>query len=186
MTGEEATVAVIDALESLHVPYMLVGSFASNFYGIPRATQDADFVVQLEKGSLGAIAQRLGPPFRLDPQMSFELVTGTTRHVLQVVDTPFHVELFLLGEDPHDEERFRRRRRVTLLGRETFVPTVEDVIITKLRWSLQGQRRKDVDDVHNVIAVQAERIAWDYVTAWCDRHGTRELLEQIRKSVPPL
>jgi hypothetical protein len=47
MTGEEAALAVIETLESLRIPYMLVGSFASNFYGIPRATNDADFVVPL-------------------------------------------------------------------------------------------------------------------------------------------
>ena len=40
MTSEEATVAVIDALEALSIPYMLVGSFSSNYYGIGRSTTD--------------------------------------------------------------------------------------------------------------------------------------------------
>jgi len=50
VNSDEATVAVIDALDALRISYMVVGSFSSNFYGIPRATQDADFVVQLEAG----------------------------------------------------------------------------------------------------------------------------------------
>ena len=49
MTGDEAVLAVIEALEGLGVGYMLVGSLSSNFYGIPRATQDADFVIQFGK-----------------------------------------------------------------------------------------------------------------------------------------
>ena len=185
MNSEDAAVAVIDALESLGVPYMLVGSFSSNFYGIPRATHDADFVAQLREGQIRAIAEKLGPTFRLDPQMSFETVTGTTRYTLRLADTPFEVELFSLSDDDHDRQRFLRRRRVSLRGRETFLPTAEDVIITKLRWSRGGARAKDVDDTRNVIAVQGARIDWDYVASWCDRHGTREILDSLRSSLPP-
>ena len=183
MNSEEATVAVIDVLESLQIPYMLVGSFSSNFYGVPRATHDADFVLQLEPGAISKLTEQLGPRFRLDPQTSFEMVTVTTRYVVQVVDAPFLIELFLLGKDAYDLERFSRRRRVAMLGRETFVPSVEDVIVTKLRWSQQGSRPKDIEDVRGVIAVRGDRIQWAYVESWCDRHGTRELLEKTRRSV---
>ena len=146
LTSEEAAAAVIDVLEAESIPYMLVGSLATNYYGIPRATQDADFVVHLEKSSIPAIAKCLGPRFRLNPQQSFELATATTRHVLQLVGTPFQVELFLLSEDEHDQTRFTRRRRVRVLDRQAFVPAVEDVIITKLRWSHHAARTKDVED----------------------------------------
>jgi hypothetical protein len=184
MNSEDAAIAVIDALESLAVPYMLVGSFSSNFYGIPRATHDADFVVQLREGQVRALAQSLGPAFRLDPQMSFESVTGTTRYTIRLADTPFEVELFSLSDDDYDRQRFLRRRRVWLRNRETFLPSAEDVIITKLRWSRGGRRGKDVDDARNVIAVQGARIDWDYVGSWCGRHGTRDLLESVRSSIP--
>lgn len=184
MKGEEATATVVGVLDELDIPYMLVGSFSSNFYGVPRGTQDADLVVQLQDTSVQTIAERLGPMFRLESQVSFETVTGTTRHVLQVADSAFTIELFLLSGDPHDQERFRRRRQVLTLSQATFVPTPEDVIITKLRWSERGARTKDVDDVRNVIAVQADGVDWDYVNAWCDRHGTRDLLDEIRRSIP--
>jgi hypothetical protein len=67
-----------------------------------------------------------------------------------------------------------------------FIPSPEDVIITKLRWALLGGRSKDREDVRDVIAVQGDRIDWDYVHAWCDRHGTRPLLDEIRRSIPPI
>jgi len=185
VNSDEAAAAVIDALDALHVPYMMVGSFSSNFYGIPRATQDADFVVQLESGLLPSLVEILGPKFQFDRQMSFETVMATRRYVLQSVGGPFSVELFLLSDDAHDQERFARRRCERILGREVVGPTVEDVIITKLRWSRAGRRQKDVEDVANVIAVQGDRIDWDYVTSWCDRHGTREILDRLRQ-LPPM
>ena len=42
--AEEAVLAVVDTLEVLGIPNMLVGSFSCNFYGIGRSTKDADFV----------------------------------------------------------------------------------------------------------------------------------------------
>src|SRR5207244_2201955 len=112
---------------------------------------------------------------RLDPQMTFETVTMTRRHVMEVVGIPFKIEIFHLSDDPHDQERFRRRRRVKLFNREINLPTAEDVIITKLRWAAQSRRSKDADDIRDVIAVQAGRLDWDYIHAWCDQHGTRAL-----------
>jgi hypothetical protein len=182
VNSDEATVAVIDALDALSIPYMIVGSFSTNFYGVPRATHDADFVVQLEAGAISALANRLGPSFRLNPQMSFETVTATKRYVFNLADTPFSIEIFLLSDDAHDSERFARRKQERSGNRNVFVPTVEDVIITKLRWACAGRRAKDIDDVENVIAIQGDRIDWDYVTSWCDRHGTRQILDDVRRS----
>jgi hypothetical protein len=117
--------------------------------------------------------------------MSFETVTATSRFVLQLSDGTFAIEIFILSDDAHDQQRFERRRRERILNRDSFLPTAEDVIITKLRWSRAGRRRKDLEDVENVIAVQGGGIDWDYVNSWCDRHGTRELLEDVRRSIPP-
>jgi len=119
-------------------------------------------------------------------QATFETVTMTTRRVVRVAESPFTIEFFHLSEDPHDQERFRRRHRRTVLGREVQLPTAEDVVITKLRWAVQGRRSKDRDDVRDVMAVQGDRLDWSYIAVWCDRHGTRELLDEIRRSIPPL
>jgi hypothetical protein len=184
--NNEATVAVVEALEACEIPYMLVGSYSSNAYGVARATQDADFVIELGEKSILELAQRIAPAIRIDPQMSFETVTMSRRYIAEVVGTPFKIELFLLNDDPHNQERFRRRQRVPLLGRPVWIPSVEDVIITKLHWAFLARRSKDRDDIHDVIAVQKDRIDWDYVHRWCEQHGTRALLDEIRASIPPI
>ena len=71
-------VAVLDALESAAVPYMIVGSLASNFHGIPRSTRDADFVVEVPPGNLGHVSDALPQGLNLQRQGAFEAVTGTT------------------------------------------------------------------------------------------------------------
>ncbi len=186
MNIEDSFLAVVDALEELAIPYMIVGSISSSYYGIARPTQDADFVIALGSESMGPITMRLGRQFRVDPQMSFETVTMSRRFVADVIGTPFKIEFFLLRDDPHDQERFRRRQRVSLLDRQIWLPTAEDVIVTKLLRGLSAARSKDRDDVRDVIAIQGERIDWDYVHGWCEQQGTRALLDEIRHSIPPI
>src|SRR5262249_45099895 len=142
VTNPEATDAGIQAPEALGLPHMLVGGRSRPPHRMPRASHAADVVLQLEGAAIGPVTERLGPGFQLDPQMSFEGVTGTYRYTLHVAECPFTIELFLLGDDPHDRERFRRRRRVAAPQGETFLPTAEDVIVTKLRWSLLGKRKE--------------------------------------------
>lgn len=184
MTNQDAVLAVIDALESLDVSYMVVGSLSSNAYGIIRSTRDADFVVQLGSVSIGEVVSRLPPYIRLEPQMSFETVAATTRYLLLIPGSPFKIELFLLSSEEYDQQRFDRRTRKEAMGRVVWLPTPEDVIITKLRWSKQGKRTKDVDDVRNVLAVQGDSLDFSYIHRWCDEHETRQLLEQIRATIP--
>lgn len=186
MTADEAVIAVIDALEAAAVHYMLVGSLASNVHGIPRSSADADFVVEIAASGLERLAHALPAALTLDSQGSFEAVTGTMRYLIRLHGSPFVCELFLFSDDPHDRERFARRQRVRVLGRETSMATAEDMIVTKLRWADQARRAKDRDDARNMIAVRSEELDWAYVRRWCDAHGTLGLLEEIRQSIPPL
>lgn len=185
MTGDEAVVGVIEALESAGVAYMLVGSLATNFYGVPRATEDADFVMQLGPTSFSEVIARLGADLQVDRQGSFETITMTRRHLVHVASCSFTIELFHLSDDEHDQERFRRRRQVLLFGRQVSLPSAEDMIITKLRWAITRAGRKDREDARDVIAIQGDRLDWDYIFSWADRHGTRSLLEEIRSEISP-
>lgn len=188
MSSINAVQAVIDALESLKIPYMIVGALATNLYGLPRNTKDADFVIDLGATSAQAIAQKLGPDFNPDPQMSFETVTGTQRYIVEYRPTQFVIELFLLrGDDPYHQMRFSRRRRAVVEERQTWVPLPEDVIVMKMRWGATKRRAKDIDDVVNVLRVQqaqGTQLDWNYIHHWCDIHGTRNLLDEVRRSIP--
>jgi hypothetical protein len=179
MSSVEFVAIIIDVLEKLGIPYMVVGSFSSNVYGQPRSTKDADFVIELSKQSISSIAAALGPDFELDPQMSFETVTATTRYKIKHRSTAFVIELFLLSDDPHDQSRFARRVIRKVGERSAFVPTAEDVVITKLRWSKQGRRQKDVLDVESVLALRHNELDLPYIRSWCDQHNTRDLFERL-------
>jgi hypothetical protein len=185
MNSIEATAAVVDALDACGIDYMVVGAFSSNAYSIGRSTKDADFVVALQPGHLTMLMQRLGAEFHLDRQLQLETLTGSKRNVVTYLPTKFQIELFRLNaQDEHHAVRFRRRVRRMLneIKREVWIPTVEDVVIQKLRW----QRRKDLDDVVNVLTVSGPMIDWTYLRSWTAKHGTDALLEELLQEVPDL
>ena len=151
------------------------------FHRHPCATQDSDIVIEYSEGVLRRLRETLGLNYQIDPQPGFELKTSTIRNLLIHLPTKFEVELFRLGTDPHDQQRFARRRRLYLeeLQAEVVIPTAEDVVIQKLRW----QRDKDLADVRVVIAIQAHALDWSYISCWAAEHNTVELLQQARADV---
>jgi hypothetical protein len=185
MNADEAVIALVGVLEALAIPYMVSGSLATNVYGVPRATDDGDFVLELPPGvRIGDLARTLPETIRLEPQAQFETVTASRMHVCTVAESAFRMELFLLTDDPYDRQRFDRRYRLALPFGTVCMPTVEDVIVTKLLWAARAGRAKDQDDCRGVIALQGKLVDWEYVCRWCDHHGTRSLLDDIRRSIP--
>ncbi len=180
MTSEQIALRVIDVLNGGPVSYMLVGSLCTNFHSVPRATDDADIVIQTEVTKAARLVAAQCPELCLNPQFGFESVMGTKKLVLRAEAEDFDVELFGLSDDLHDQERFRRRLVVEWEGRTTWIATAEDAIVMKLRWGHLAGRRKDLVDVSAMIAFKGEKLDWPYIEGWCDQHGSRSLLEQLR------
>ncbi len=179
MSATDLVLYLLGIFDQLAIPYMLVGSYSSNYYGRPRSTQDADFVLLLSEDQLGALRGALGPDFQFDPQISFETITMTTRYLIHHPATAFKIELFLLTNDPHDQSRFARRQQVNFEGHPTWLPTAEDVIIQKLRWSRSGKRAKDISDAADVIRLQKSKLDLAYIRHWTAQHQTADLFEGL-------
>lgn len=182
MKLHEATFAVTNALERRQIDYVLVGGQAAIFHGVGRTTLDADLVVQLRDARLVDVFAELGRPFHFDPQRRFEIFTGKECYEVEIVGTLFKIEFFLLSDDAFDQEAFRRRRREMMHGHPVFLATAEDVLINKLRW----QRAKDIADAEEILSMQRDVLDWSYLERWCDAHGSRKLLDDLRHKLPPL
>jgi predicted nucleotidyltransferase len=182
MTCEEVAVVVIDALEKAQIRYMLVGSLTTSYYGVVRSTQDIDIMIDYTSNAIRDLQENLKGVAIIDPQMSFETITMSVRNEAQVIGLPFKIEFFHLSDDEFQQQRFSRKIRVDALGRKVYVPTVEDVIVMKARWA----RPKDVMDLEYVISIQEGNVDWPYVYSWADKHGTRELIDRIRSTVPKI
>lgn len=185
MTLSEIVVRVASALDARRVPYMLTGAVASSAYGLGRGTKDLDVVLELQRDVLAELVHRMGPEFRLEPQIRSESVTGSSYYRMLIDGGGVFIRLFVRGDDDFAREQFHRRITIQLDGKRVFIPTAEDIVVDRLRsWKLASRPKEHADAVE-IVAMMAHELDWDYIRRWCTVHGTLDEAERLRAAAPP-
>ena len=191
---------VVQALEELEAPYMIVGAFAGTAFGVTRATFDVDILVDLRERDFDALAVRFPPPrYYADPEM----MRNSTRMgiMFNLIDTELGIkaDLVPLTREPGYRAAFARRIRRTLddeTGRPftAWFAQPTDIIVGKLKAWAEGHSAKHPADVYamlvftlsglsdvpldlRLIAVEAARLGSDVAELWAS------LLERAREEV---
>ena len=63
MTEQELLCDCLNRLNQAQIPYMLFGSMASNYWGVPRSTHHIDYVVQYTVQDVGRIVEAFQEQF---------------------------------------------------------------------------------------------------------------------------
>src|SRR6266404_5475826 len=66
MIEQELLIDCLKRLNSAAISYMVTGSMASNFWGIPRTTHDLDFVIQLPPRAIPQMVSAFASDFFID------------------------------------------------------------------------------------------------------------------------
>ena len=189
---------ILQTLEAIQAPYMIVGAFAATLYGVTRVTYDIDIVVDLSEEHIEALEAAYPlPRYYADPvQMRDSIRMGI---LFNLIDTERgeKADLIPLKAGTRDIEAFQRRvrQRVDLPDAEPFevwCARADDVVVGKLRaWAEAGSRRHETD-IHDMmvwhyLGVDPEQSAsFDegYVDAEAAGLGTEAvaLWEAIKKS----
>jgi hypothetical protein len=181
---EEAIGRLVRRLESLGIPYMVAGSVASSHHGRPRATNDADVVIDPTPEALDALVSALlGDGYYVDARIAREAVRA--RRLFNVIDpeTAFKVDLIIRKERPFSREEFARRERRDLGGLPASVATAEDTILSKLEWSRKaGGSERQLADALGVLQVSGDRIDRAYVGKWAAALGVEDLWQELLHS----
>ncbi len=185
MTQEEVIGRVIDALERLGVVHMIAGSFASNFHGVPRMTQDADLVIALDEPGVVRLVRDLERDFYVSEDAAREAVRLKRLFNAIHLDTGFKVDLVVKKERPFSDTELERRTRGELAGRPVSFASAEDTILTKLEWSRDAGSDRQYADAQGIVHIQGTSLDWSYLEKWADDLGVRDLLDRARQGGPP-
>ena len=60
---------LVEVLDSLQIPFFVVGSVASSIYGVARATMDIDLIAGVEQWHIAGLAAELGKEFYADADL---------------------------------------------------------------------------------------------------------------------
>jgi hypothetical protein len=110
----QVALQVAKAFEQVQAGYFLGGSLASSLQGEPRATNDIDFVVDLQPTQVAPLSQALGSDFEVDAEALREATVRRASWNIFHLPTVTKVDLFLLRSGAFDRSEFSRRRRVVL------------------------------------------------------------------------
>ena len=138
LTERELLADCLRRLNGIGLPYMLTGSMASNFWGIPRTTHDLDFVLSFEEDRVTAIDRR----------------------------SALKVDFWMLRRVPFEENMFARRLRVTLFGEPAWIATAEDTLLHKLYWNRITPSERQLGDAAGIVAVQGAELDRGYLEHW--------------------
>ena len=182
-----ALLQLIDALKSLGIDYMVVGSLASSVHGEYRATADIDVVAAITAEQVRPLVSALTGDFYIDDlNVSKAISQGRSFNVIHLAGI-FKVDVFIPTSDFDKQELSRRElREIDADGpHEIWIATAEDTIIAKLRWYRLGNEVSEMQwrDVKGVIGTQGARLDRAYLKTWADRLGVLDLLERALKEM---
>lgn len=181
MEQQELLLCTVEILDRLKIPYMITGSFAVNFYGIPRTTHDIDVVVQIHAADVRRLARQFPADFYADAEMMQRAIEQ--QFMFNVIDpaSGLKIDFWILKRDVYDAERFRRRRAQTIFERTVWMPSPEDVILSKLLWYKEAQTDKHLNDARGVWELQKEWLDQTYLHTWAYKLSVQTWLEKFDK-----
>ncbi|HEX6984230.1 MAG TPA: hypothetical protein VF170_02585 [Planctomycetaceae bacterium] len=107
---------------------MLTGSFASAFYGLPRATQDIDLVIEPTGAQLTQFLEALsGVPVYVSPVAARDALDRHSQFNVIDLESGWKIDLIVRKERPFSRVEFDRRIEATIDTRRIPVATAEDV-----------------------------------------------------------
>jgi len=158
---------LIAALAKAEIPYMVVGSFASNLYGAGRGTLDIDIVISATAEQISAFFDAL-PKGDYYSDLPSALEALKHRSMFNILDMKrgWKVDLIFVKEGPYHGGAFQRRISAGIDGVPVVAATAEDVIISKLEWAQMGGSSRQIEDVAGILKERRELLDVNYIEKW--------------------
>lgn len=163
------------------IPLLLTGSLAVSYYGYPRATHDIDFVVitsERIRRKLAAVVSAFGNEFMRDsaPLMETERLY-TLYHTL----TAIKVDVWLEQETDF-ENKWKRKRVMTIQDNRIALVSPEDLILKKLSWCKEVWSDRHFRDCVGIWKVQKGKLDEQYLKKNAVTIDILDMLEKIKNS----
>jgi len=148
----EALAALIDHLERVGIDYAIGGAVSYSAWAEPRATRDIDLNLWVPEDRLDWALDVLGDAgVRVDRAAATR--DAAERGMFVGHHGEYRVDVFVPSV-PFYEEALRRRQRVRLAHRDTWVLSADTLAVFKMLF----YRPKDLVDIQRLLEVQGQRM----------------------------
>jgi hypothetical protein len=179
MTTElDVLMRVSEGLSAQSLPFMLTGSFALAYYATPRMTRDLDIVVALAPGDGEALLRSFSADFYIDADAVSAAIENKRLFNMMHLSSGIKVDLIVRKSSEYRITEFARRQRVTVGSVLTWIVSREDLILSKLVWSLDSGSDLQLRDVGQLLAGP---IDVDYLNRWAPVLGVDTPLRELMR-----
>jgi hypothetical protein len=175
----------VQVLETLAIPYMIVGSFASSVHGEPRMTQDIDIVIDPTGSQLEELCAAFGSDeYYVSRDAARQALARRDQFNVIHPDSGNKIDFMLARSDPWGREQVARRALEPILpDRQAYVARPEDVILAKLLYYQEGGSEKHLRDIAGVLKHGGTGVDRSYVQRWADQLGVRTEWDAVLRRV---
>jgi hypothetical protein len=167
-------------LESIGIPYMVVGSYASGAYGHPRMTHDIDIVADIREEHVDKLmVQFHQPDFYLSRDAALAAVKHRSQFNVIHSETSHKIDFMIPPDSKWGREQLRRRVPLEMLpGVTVSTASPEDVILSKMLYYREGGSEKHLRDITGMLEM-SKQIDQNYIGQWSARLGVTEVWQAV-------
>ncbi len=177
---------LVKMLDKGNIPYMLSGSICSGFHGQPRATNDADIVIDPSQEQLTSLVRSLGQDYYVSKDAAIQALNDNSTFNIIDIQTGWKADLIIRKKRAYSKQEFSRRTNTTLMGMSLWILSPEDSILSKLEWSKCRESQMQFKDALGVIMVQWDSLDFDYMKKWAKELRIEDSLQQLLKQAQEL
>ncbi len=155
---------ITDILNTAGIPYMLSGSVAMGVYIVPRATKDFDFVLHLRPKDIAGFAENFKEGYYCDIDSIKDAVARKSIFNIIEHSSGYKADFIIIRDDEFSITEFNRRKKMEYYGKEFYLITVEDLLLSKIIWIQEFQSAIQMDDIKNLCGL--DNLDWEYIEDW--------------------
>jgi hypothetical protein len=161
---------------------MITGGAAVGFWGHIRTTMDVDIVIQVAAPELlDLFLKKIGEEAYVSLDEAKNALAKKGMFNIINNETCFKVDIIPLDEkNAYEIEKFSRRLKINFEGKDFFVISPEDLIISKLIWSKNsGGSERQRSDCESIWVLNKSTIDTDYMKSWAAKLGIKRELGEL-------
>ena len=174
---------ITGVLDTLEIPYMLTGSFASAHYGSPRSTQDIDIVIETNPSQVRLLIETLTTTGGYYAELDAALEAHRRESLFNVIDSRagWKIDFIFRKSRAFSREEFARRQRTIFQDVSIFVATAEDIMVAKLEWAKLGSSQRQLEDVAAILRLRSGQLDIPYLEKWISQLGLDDEWTKARR-----
>jgi hypothetical protein len=170
---------VCHRLDEAAIPYMLTGSFAANFYAVPRMTRDIDLVIEVHKAEADTLFQIFKNDFYVSKSSIVEAIESQGMFNIIHNEYVFKIDFIICKDTPYRNKEFQRKRQVLLYDDPIWIVAPEDLIISKLFWAKDSSSEMQIRDVKNLF-LSLKNLDKEYIDEWIQTLKLDAIYQQVK------